>query len=86
MIVTLPEPIRDRCDDLFALLFKKGIVGMTLHSLEHGWLAINEIFCDMLGYTHTNSLRWQKKAMKPRLSGSITALRPNSFGGGCGEG
>lgn len=51
MIITFPEPIRDRCDELFALLFKKGIVGMTLHSLEHGWLAINEVFCDMLGYT-----------------------------------
>ncbi len=51
MIVNFPEPIKDRSDDLFTLLFKKGIVGMTLHSLEHGWLAINDIFCVMLGYT-----------------------------------
>lgn len=38
------EPLR--------LFFDLGLVGMTLTSLEKGWLMVNQRLCDMLGYTH----------------------------------
>ncbi|WP_054650835.1 PAS domain S-box protein [Salidesulfovibrio brasiliensis] len=38
------------------LFFDLGLVGMTLTSLEKGWLLVNQRLCEMLGYTREEML------------------------------
>lgn len=61
----------------FRIFFQQGLIGMTISSVEKGWIDANDAFCDMLGYSinELSKMAWTELTYPDDLEAELTQFR-----------
>jgi len=70
------EALRDS-DLRFRTFFEQGLIGMTMTSVEKGWIDANDVFCDMLGYSRNElfNMTWTEMTHPDDLESDLIQFR-----------